>query len=240
MAARGVEGRALCATLGARHHAGGVWFVGGEGVAPEEDHLEKRRLDRMLFFSDAVFAIALTLLVLDLKPPHLPGPIDFSALSGPLSAFLLSFVVTCAFWAAHVANTQRLCRFDWPTAFANLAFLLPVCLIPFVSAWIGGALDDPRGWTVYYAVMILCSAAEIAMVVLETRGGGRLIAGGMTKPEQAYRIGRSASPGCAFVVGLLAGASGHVRLAQFAWAFIPVFLGVCELALKPKTARAAA
>jgi len=213
----------------------------GSGMSEQHDHndhLEKRRLDRMLFFTDAVFAIVLTLLVLELKPPHgttgaerLDG---LAALSGPLFAFVLSFAIVGIFWVAHLATTQRLLRFDWPVTIVNLIFLLPLCLVPFVSAWVGEALMGADGWAVYDLVMIGCSTGNVALVFTQTRGHGRLMAGGVTVRERIYRLGRAASPGLAFAVGLVGALSGQVRFSQYAWVLIPIFLVACQLFLKPK------
>ena len=213
------------------------------GQHDHNDHLEKRRLDRMLFFSDAVFAIALTLLVLELKPPH--GATDaehlagFAALSGPLFAFVLSFTIVGIFWIAHMATTQRLLRFDWPVTIVNLVFLLPLCLIPFVSAWIGEALMGQAGWIAYDLVMIGCSVCNAILVFVQTRDGGRLMAGGVTPRERIYRLGRAASPGLSFAVGLAGVLAGRVGYSQFAWLLIPVFLLVFRWFLKPKAEKAA-
>jgi uncharacterized membrane protein len=203
-----------------------------------DDHLDKRRLDRMLFFTDAVFAIVLTLLVLELKPPSMADPAAraaaLQALGSSLFAFVLSFAIISIFWVAHLATTQRLLRFDWPVAIVNLIFLLPICLVPFVSAWVGGAVLGAVGWAVYDAVMIACSLGNVALAFVQTRDGGRLMAGGMTPRERLYRLGRAASPGLSFTVGLIGTTAGYVRYSQFCWFLIPVFLTLCRLFLMPK------
>jgi len=71
-------------------------------------------LDRMLFFSDGVFAIAITLLSIELHPPH-DWDSTFAGLireSWPmLSAFALSFLVIGVFWNAHRRLFLRMTRF---------------------------------------------------------------------------------------------------------------------------------
>ena len=56
----------------------------------------------------------------------------------------------------------------------------------------------------------------------------------MTLRERIYRLGRAASPGLSFAVGLFGAVSGQVRYSQFAWVLIPLFLLACRLFLKPK------
>ena len=73
---------------------------------------EMRMVDRMLFFSDAVFAIVLTLLVLELRPPEASDDaglaIALKALSPKFFAFAASFALVSIFWTAHMAITRRL------------------------------------------------------------------------------------------------------------------------------------
>ncbi|WP_309604675.1 TMEM175 family protein [Phenylobacterium sp.] len=201
-----------------------------------QEGLNERSLHRMLFFTDAVFAIVLTLLVLELRPPGEGGPehaADVVPLSGPLFAFVLSFLIISIFWIAHMATTRRLIRFDWPTTVANLVFLFPICLIPFVSAWVGGAAMGPQGWSVYCLALIATSLANVVLVFVQSRDGGRLMAGGVTLRERLYRMGRAASPGLAFAVGLAGALADEVRVSQYCWVLIPVFFAAFRL-LKPK------
>jgi TMEM175 potassium channel family protein len=138
-----------------------------------------------------------------------------------------------------MATTRALRRFDWPTAVANLAFLFPVCLIPFVSAWVGQAVTTPRAWAAYSLVMIGCSATNICLVLVQSRGGGRLM-GGVTPRERLYRVGRAASPGIAWSIGLAGTVAGQPRVAMVCWLLIPVLTRLCAIFLKPKPAAAGA
>ncbi|MDB5444531.1 MAG: hypothetical protein JWP73_2907 [Phenylobacterium sp.] len=207
------------------------------------ENLEERALHRMLFFTDAVFAIVMTLLVLELHPPAGASAAEqlasLRAMGGQLFAFALSFSILAIFWVAHMATTRQLKRFDWPTALANLAFLFPVCLIPFVSAWVGPSVNAPVAWGAYSVVLIMTSLTNMTLVLVQSRGGGRLIAGGVTPEELRYRVVRSLSPGFAFTVGLAGAALGYVHVAQFCSALIPPFLAICWLTLRPREPAAA-
>ena len=190
----------------------------------EVSHLEKRLLDRMLFFTDAVFAIVLTLLVLDLKPPEGMGPGQglgtLGGMVGRFVAFFMSFALVSIFWLAHMSTTSVLRRFDWPATLANLVFLAPICLIPFVSAWYGQNIGDPFSWLIYCWILVATSAANVALVLTVSRGGGKLI-GGITGRETLHRVLRAATPGLSFAVGIVLLSQGLGHFAQFCWVLIP-------------------
>ena len=214
---------------------------GEKNVTPHET-IDERLLNRVIFFTDAVFAIVLTLMVLDLKPPPFDTPFgktghlqDFAS---HFFALAMSFVVIGIFWIAHLATTRQMRRFDWPSAVANLVFLFPICLLPFATAWWGRDLAAPFPWGMYCGTMVVTSLANVALVLIVTRGGGRLV-GGITRRERLYRATRAASPGAAFAIGIAAMAAGEVRLAQFCWLLIPVLLWTIRLTLKPKPDAAA-
>ena len=207
-----------------------------------QDHtdaaLESRMLHRLVFFTDAVFAIVLTLLVLELRPPEVrdaEGPTHaFMAMGPHFLAFSMSFGLIAIFWAAHMNSTRRLIHFDWPSAWVNLLFLFPICLIPFASAWFGAGPGDPFIWGVYCAVLTATSVGNVALVLVVSRGGGRLLDGGMTIARQVYRVVRAAVPGIAFGIGLILLTMRQYRLAHYCWLLIPLMFVAIEILLKPR------
>lgn len=100
--------------------------------------------DRLGALSDGVFAIVLTLLVLDLKIPKLPGPFAEQELHADLAAqipnfvaWLISFVLLARFWIVHHAVISALARCHTGTLVRNLAVLGLASLIPFAASLIG-------------------------------------------------------------------------------------------------------
>jgi uncharacterized membrane protein len=180
-----------------------------------------RLIHRVIFFSDAVFAIALTLLVLELRPP--PHGEDtrtaLTALIPHFAAFAGSFAVISIFWAAHLAITRRLIAFDWITVWVNLGFLFTIALMPFASALLGE--HGARGivWQVYCAVLIAASIAQTALWLAASRERGRLL-GGVTWRERAYRALRALSPAIAFGIGLWAVGTAYEQWAVLCWVLI--------------------
>lgn len=194
-------------------------------------------LERLLFFSDAVFAIVLTILVLELRPPEAHTAAELRAglmaMTPNFVAFAMTFMVISIFWAAQMNTLRPLRQFDWPAAFANLAFLFPICLLPFVTAMLAEARFGALAWSLYSWVLIAASVANVALVLVISRGGGRLT-GGMSPRQRLYRVGRAATPGLAFGAGLIALQLGGLRPAQFAWVLIPLLFGLVQLTLKPR------
>ncbi|MFF2487654.1 TMEM175 family protein [Microbacterium sp. NPDC058062] len=116
-----------------------------------------QRTTRLEAFTDGVFAIAATLLVLDLTQ-HSLGKVEsdaqmWAALAGMYELFLnfgLSFVLLCLMWMVHVQQFEHVARVDATTVWLNNARLLFIVLVPFAtnltteySEWLAGRLAMP-------------------------------------------------------------------------------------------------
>ena len=101
---------------------------------------DRNQLERMTFFSDAVFAIAMTLLVVEVKLPELP--VRQEALLGQALldlipsyvGFLVSFLVLARFWVSHHVVMGQLRATSSRLVWANLYLLLAVAFMPFPTA----------------------------------------------------------------------------------------------------------
>ncbi len=191
-----------------------------------------RLLHRMMFFSDAVFAIVMTLLVLDLRPPPATSEAalgaGLAALAPTFGAFLMSFALTGVFWLAHMATARRLVRFDPLVAVSNLLFLLVVTLMPFVSRLLGEDFTSPIIWEVYSGALIAASLTNVLFVLAVNRGGGRLV-GGVSGREVFARVLRAAAPAVAFSVGFWGASQGRMIIPQFCWILIGVVIVIGRL-----------
>ena len=110
---------------------------------------------RIVAFSDGVFAIAITLLVLALEiPPHVPDLGDaLREHANALFAYALSFAVLGKLWLAHHRFFSSLERFDGTLMALNLLYLAWVALVPFTSEVLGDYSGEPEGVIVYAASM---------------------------------------------------------------------------------------
>jgi uncharacterized membrane protein len=97
-------------------------------------------LERLIFFSDAVIAIAITLLVLDLRLPEASSE-SLAAQLGDLSSsflsFFMSFAVIGLFWEAHHRLFGFIERYDRTLLWLNLAFLFLIAFLPFPTSVLG-------------------------------------------------------------------------------------------------------
>jgi len=93
--------------------------------------------DRLAAFSDGVFAIIITIMVLELKVPH---GADWAALSGlvPIFAsYVLSFVYVAIYWNNHHHLLQTCMQVNGTILWANMHLLFWLSLIPFTTGWMG-------------------------------------------------------------------------------------------------------
>jgi uncharacterized membrane protein len=122
-------------------------------------------LERIIFFSDAVFAIVITLLVLPLTAEiELPeGGRDLTehvwGQWPKVLSFLVSFLVIGQFWIAHHHMFEYVRRYDQGLLWLNLVSLLTVSFMPFPTALIGARLQTDAAFPVvfYAASMTLAS-----------------------------------------------------------------------------------
>jgi len=107
-----------------------------------EKELKKEfQLERMIFFSDAVFAIAITLLVIEIKVPHIEtgisDPVIFNELLHLLPkffGFVLSFFIIGIYWTVHHRLFGFLISYDNKLIWLNILFLFSIALMPFTTA----------------------------------------------------------------------------------------------------------
>ena len=125
---------------------------------------------RLEALSDGVFAIACTLLVLEIEIPHFNSGInvaeqwhEFSELMPSLIAFVFSFLNILVFWANHDAINKVIVRYDTKTTYLNIVFLLFISLIPFTTAFIGQNPHSFVAIAAYGLVLMFASATAIWM-----------------------------------------------------------------------------
>ena len=145
---------------------------------------DEKALDRVVFFSDAVFAIAMTLLVVDLRVPIIPSGLPSAVenerlatalrgLEGPLFSFALSFFVLGLLWIVHHRKFRLIRRYDDRLLWLNLLFLFCVAFLPFPTAVLGRYGGQTA--TVFYALSMTAAGLFSALITVYAYAGHRLI-----------------------------------------------------------------
>ncbi|MFI6266196.1 TMEM175 family protein [Micromonospora sp. NPDC051006] len=123
-----------------------VEHEGDEAVDGDVDVAEPRSdIGRLLTFSDAVFAIIITLLVLDLRAPEVPPGEMSRALLDQWPAYLAyvtSYLVVAVSWLSHKGTFRRVVRADPGLHGWNLTVLFGTALLPFVTSIVSRALQN--------------------------------------------------------------------------------------------------
>jgi uncharacterized membrane protein len=127
-----------------------------ETTAAEQDHLG---LERLIFFSDAVMAIAITLLALDIRLPAVEGELSNGQLLQSLQAiwpsylaYAISFLVIGEFWISHHTKFRLIAHYDRNLLLLNLLFLMMIAFIPFPTSVLSEYGN--RTATIFYALTI--------------------------------------------------------------------------------------
>jgi uncharacterized membrane protein len=136
-----------------------------------EKETGRKETGRIEAFSDGVFAVAITLLVFNLKVPELPAgdTSPVTALGKALFdqwpaylAFVTSFATILIMWVSHHSIFKMVHKSDSPFLFANGLLLMLVTVVPFPTALVATYLRDPAAamaCAVYAGIFVLINIA---------------------------------------------------------------------------------
>jgi uncharacterized membrane protein len=127
--------------------------------------------NRVVAFTDGVFAIAITLLVLALEIPDEGSEVGTELVhqGDDFFAYLLSFAVLGRLWMTHHRFFASLARFDGPMMSLNLVYLAGIALVPFTSEVLGDYGNESAAVAVYGANLAVVSATFYVQVVYAFR-----------------------------------------------------------------------
>jgi uncharacterized membrane protein len=127
-------------------------------------------LARVVAFSDGIFAVAITILVLVLAVPDLGSrPTDAAlqtrlvALVPSILSFVLSFAIVGLYWLSHHRLFQVVNHLDRKALYANLFFLLTICFVPFPTGVIGH-YGELRTAAIFYAGSMVVTGLALAVL----------------------------------------------------------------------------
>ena len=131
---------------------------------------------RMEAFSDGVIAIIITIMVLELRPPHETSLAGLRPLLPVLGSYVMSFIYLGIYWNNHHHLLHATEHVDGRGLWANLHLLFWLSLIPFVTAWMGENSFSQWPVALYGAVLVLAGIAYYILVraLLATPGNSLL------------------------------------------------------------------
>jgi uncharacterized membrane protein len=119
---------------------------------------------RLEAFSDAIIAIIMTIMVLELAAPAGSDLRSLSPLLPKLLTYALSFVFLAIYWVNHHHLFQAVERVNGAVLWGNIGLLFWLSLVPFATAWAGDNAAAPVPVAVYGAVLILAAIAYFIVV----------------------------------------------------------------------------
>jgi uncharacterized membrane protein len=113
-------------------------------VLQDEPHPKQDfQVERIAFFSDAVFAIAITLLIIEFHPPHVTKDStaaevwhEVKEMKFKFAALVLSFVLVVGYWMRHHLLFKHIHNYNKRIIVANMALLLPIIFFPFTTSFL--------------------------------------------------------------------------------------------------------
>src|ERR1700756_2467956 len=128
--------------------------------------------DRLIAFSDGVLAVAITIMVLELKAPHDASLAALSASAPTFLAYVLSFVYVGIYWNNHHHFFTLVRRVNGAVLWANLHLLFWLSLIPFTTSWLGEHPGAPWPAAIYGLSLLMPSLAYLLLQTLLIRCEG--------------------------------------------------------------------
>jgi uncharacterized membrane protein len=174
---------------------------------PVEPNADGAVLERVIFFSDAVFAIAITLLTLDLRLPDLADKSEhalFLALLNAvpaLAAYALSFAVVAAFWIGHIRTFRAVVRTTPVLIALDLLLLAFIALLPFPTSVLArdGNLATAA---LFYALFGLATASLSTLLWVYAAYVGRVVGSWVTPQVARFTTYRAATAPIVFAVSI--------------------------------------
>lgn len=148
---------------------------------------------RVLTFSDGLFAIAMTLLVVGIAIPKLGAQANdggallhaLDDLQADIISFVISFAVIGRYWVAHHQTFSRLAAMDYGLVGWNMLYLAFIAFLPFPTGLLGSYFENPVAVALYSLLAGVVSGLEVVVFRHAHRHG--LMARAM--PEHVFRWG---------------------------------------------------
>jgi uncharacterized membrane protein len=190
---------------------------------------------RLEAFSDGVFAIVVTLLIIEVHLPTLIGsgtPAMLAALAEiapKLISFTVSFATVAIYWVNHHHFYSRVTHTDWKLLWANNLLLFWLTVVPFTTAVVGDHPTEPVAVFIY-GINLALAAAAFALMGWYVFFKGDLISPSVTQAERRHEWRRAVTGAVVYLgaalIGLVAPPIAVLMflVLPFAWV-VPTLLG---------------
>jgi len=148
------------------------------GRTQERDAQAKALLERthdparVLALSDGVFAIIITLLVLEIHVPELTQGQSLAEALGEVrpsfNAFVITFILTGMYWVGHRDLFALIRRTDRGLVWLNILYLLPLCLLPFGAGMLGRYEHEPVALRIYGLLLVAIALMRVVIWLYAT------------------------------------------------------------------------
>ena len=135
------------------------------GLSPAEQR--SANPERLVFLTDGVIAIIITILVLDIRVPELGSgetlAESLTEVRPTFVSFLISFLLVGMFWTLHKTTFNQVRYVDHNSTWLNLLFLLALALVPYASSALGEYSNEATALHLYGAVLIAAALLRVAL-----------------------------------------------------------------------------
>jgi uncharacterized membrane protein len=126
--------------------------------------LRRASPERLSFFSDGVFAVLITVLVLELRPPESPTIAALRALWPSVLSYAVSYLFIAIVWTNHHYLLRYAAEATPRLLWFNFAHLFSISLLPLSTAWMAVSELAPQPVAFYAAVFFLVNATYVALI----------------------------------------------------------------------------
>ncbi len=129
---------------------------------PDKHPKQDFQVERIAFFSDAVVAIAITLLILEIKIPHISKDSTYSQILEQLAglqygflALVLSFIVIANYWIVHHLLFKHIINYNRRILWSNMIFLFTIIIFPFTISLFAESGDNKEVFSLAFKLFFL-------------------------------------------------------------------------------------
>lgn len=186
-----------------------------------------RELDRIVNFSDGVFAIVITLLILTIQAPEIPPGSAAQELPGRLLdlapkflSYVISFLVVAVYWMAHHRVFRPIRDYDRTLLWLNFVFLMAISFLPFPTSLLG-EYGDQQLPVVIYAANVSAASLLLTAISWYAANRGHLTASGLDEADARHGRVQGLAVPAVFLISI-AVSFFSVSAAMYSWLLLLV------------------